>query len=161
MELLKLNIIEQNALIRLSPSLRKSAVDRLRQYYALLFHPDITGSYDSPLASINANLDDLEKGVYKTSPDNKTDISLVNKLKEQIKQYEAQIKQLKSELWKKQDYINKAWLESNLSKKDGEKIILSTLKCLRCGHEWIPRRHAEPKVCPWCKSFSWNKPKWK
>ena len=117
MELLKLNNIEQNALIKLSPSMRKSAVDRLRQYYALLFHPDITGSYNSPLAGINANLDNLERGIYKTSPDNKTDISLVNKLKEEIKQCEAQIKQLKAEIWNKQSYINEVGLGINKKNK--------------------------------------------
>lgn len=38
---------------------------------------------------------------------------------------------------------------------------LPTLKCLRCGHDWIPRRPQEPKKCPRCASPYWNKPKWK
>lgn len=38
---------------------------------------------------------------------------------------------------------------------------LPTLKCLRCGHYWYPKRPALPKVCPKCKSPYWNKPKWK
>lgn len=41
------------------------------------------------------------------------------------------------------------------------KFELPTLKCLRCGHTWIPRRPKEPKVCPKCNSPYWNKPKWK
>lgn len=34
-------------------------------------------------------------------------------------------------------------------------IKIQTLKCLRCGHEWIPRK---PKVhvCPACHSYKWN-----
>jgi len=31
-------------------------------------------------------------------------------------------------------------------------------KCLRCGHEWIPRVK-KPKVCPRCKLFDWDKKK--
>jgi predicted Zn-ribbon and HTH transcriptional regulator len=42
-----------------------------------------------------------------------------------------------------------------------KRIELPTLKCLRCGHEWVPNRPVEPKVCPKCKSPYWNKPKWK
>lgn len=38
---------------------------------------------------------------------------------------------------------------------------LPTLKCLRCGHSWIPRRPLKPKVCPKCNSPYWDKPKWK
>ncbi len=38
---------------------------------------------------------------------------------------------------------------------------LPTLECLRCGHNWIPRRPVKPKVCPKCTSPYWNKPKWK
>jgi hypothetical protein len=38
---------------------------------------------------------------------------------------------------------------------------LPKLKCLRCGHEWIPRRPIKPKVCPKCTSPYWDKPKWK
>ena len=32
------------------------------------------------------------------------------------------------------------------------------LKCLRCGHEWIPRVEV-PKSCPRCISYQWQKPK--
>lgn len=38
---------------------------------------------------------------------------------------------------------------------------MPTLKCLRCGHVWIPRRPRQPKKCPRCASPYWNKPKWK
>lgn len=40
-------------------------------------------------------------------------------------------------------------------------IELPTLRCLRCGHTWIPRKPAPPKNCPRCISPYWNKPKWK
>ena len=40
-------------------------------------------------------------------------------------------------------------------------IELPTLKCLRCGHEWIPRQPKKPKYCARCNSPYWNKPKWK
>ncbi|MFX1537133.1 MAG: hypothetical protein ACFFDI_23220 [Promethearchaeota archaeon] len=32
------------------------------------------------------------------------------------------------------------------------------MRCMRCGHEWIPRT-AKPKHCPRCNSPYWNKPK--
>ena len=34
--------------------------------------------------------------------------------------------------------------------------------CERCGHRWLPNSlHTteEPKVCPKCKSYYWNKPR--
>lgn len=34
---------------------------------------------------------------------------------------------------------------------------LTKLKCLRCGHTWIPRQQKEPKTCPKCRSPYWNK----
>lgn len=40
-------------------------------------------------------------------------------------------------------------------------LSLPTLKCLRCGHSWYPKKPVLPKVCPKCKSPYWNKPKWK
>ena len=33
------------------------------------------------------------------------------------------------------------------------------LRCLRCGHEWFPRRAQKPKVCRSCGSRDWDKPK--
>lgn len=40
-----------------------------------------------------------------------------------------------------------------------ETMKLPVLKCKRpgCGHSWIPRRPALPKVCPKCKQDDWNK----
>ena len=32
-----------------------------------------------------------------------------------------------------------------------------SLKCKRCGHDWIQRGIELPKVCPRCKSPYWNK----
>lgn len=31
--------------------------------------------------------------------------------------------------------------------------------CERCRHQWTPRKHEEPKVCPKCKSAYWNTPR--
>jgi len=36
---------------------------------------------------------------------------------------------------------------------------LKRYKCLRCEHEWHPRKDKQPIVCPECKSPYWNKPK--
>ena len=32
-------------------------------------------------------------------------------------------------------------------------------RCERCGHEWVPRTGAVPRVCPKCKSAYWDVPK--
>lgn len=40
-------------------------------------------------------------------------------------------------------------------------MIYEMFRCLRCGHYWDRRNEDEkekPKVCPRCKSFSWDKP---
>lgn len=37
--------------------------------------------------------------------------------------------------------------------------MLPRYKCLRCGHEWIPRSDERPRICPKCKSAYWDKPK--
>jgi len=34
-------------------------------------------------------------------------------------------------------------------------------KCLRCDHEWVPRRQRKPRLCPACRSPRWNKEKGK
>lgn len=34
-------------------------------------------------------------------------------------------------------------------------IKLNYLKCLKCGHEWLPRGD-KVYVCPKCKSYKWN-----
>jgi primosomal protein N' len=31
-----------------------------------------------------------------------------------------------------------------------------TLKCLKCGYEWIPRKADRPKECPDCKRRNWD-----
>lgn len=31
------------------------------------------------------------------------------------------------------------------------------LECLRCGHEWMPRKKKTPKMCPKCNSPYWNR----
>jgi len=33
-----------------------------------------------------------------------------------------------------------------------------TCKCLRCGNEWESIKD-NPKVCPRCKSYAWDKPR--
>jgi len=37
------------------------------------------------------------------------------------------------------------------------KIEIPYLKCIRCGHKWIPRSSNIPKVCPKCNSPYWDK----
>lgn len=39
------------------------------------------------------------------------------------------------------------------------KINIPLLKCLRCGHEWLPRQNKRPMICPKCKSAYWDQPK--
>lgn len=36
-------------------------------------------------------------------------------------------------------------------------IIIQTLSCSRCGHQWVPR--IITKQCPRCKTFNWNQDK--
>ena len=36
-----------------------------------------------------------------------------------------------------------------------EHLIIQTVKCLRCGHEWVPRT-PEPQQCPRCGSRKWT-----
>lgn len=38
------------------------------------------------------------------------------------------------------------------------KVKVTELTCLRCGHKWIPRQ-AIVYVCPKCKNAKWNVPK--
>ena len=35
---------------------------------------------------------------------------------------------------------------------------LTKLSCTKCPHTWFPRTPKKPKVCPKCKSESWDKP---
>jgi len=36
-----------------------------------------------------------------------------------------------------------------------EKIVLTKLKCKRCGHEWVARVE-KVRMCPKCKSAYWD-----
>ena len=36
---------------------------------------------------------------------------------------------------------------------------LTTLHCLRCGHDWYPRIPETPKQCPKCRSPYWDSPR--
>jgi predicted Zn-ribbon and HTH transcriptional regulator len=37
-------------------------------------------------------------------------------------------------------------------------VFLKGCRC-RCGHEWLPRNKEEkPRVCPKCKSATWDRP---
>ena len=40
-------------------------------------------------------------------------------------------------------------------------IHLTTLKCERCGHAWIPRKPEKPQTCPKCRSPYWHTKRWK
>lgn len=42
--------------------------------------------------------------------------------------------------------------------RDRELKII-TLKCLRCGHEWTPRKATLPRTCPNCGSPYWDRPR--
>ena len=42
-----------------------------------------------------------------------------------------------------------------------KELRLPSLRCLRCGHTWIPRKAQTPKWCPKCNSPYWNRLKWK
>lgn len=37
-------------------------------------------------------------------------------------------------------------------------IKIHRLKCLKCGHEWAPRK-SKVRMCPKCKNLRWNEPK--
>ncbi len=38
-------------------------------------------------------------------------------------------------------------------------IVITELRCLRCGGTWIPRKAKMPGYCPKCNSPYWNKPR--
>lgn len=40
-----------------------------------------------------------------------------------------------------------------------DKITLSTLTCLKCGHTWVPRKPELPLTCPKCRQAGWNRPR--
>lgn len=38
-------------------------------------------------------------------------------------------------------------------------ITVKGYKCLRCSHEWIPKKQQYPKVCAKCHSPYWDTPR--
>ena len=38
-------------------------------------------------------------------------------------------------------------------------MSLPKYKCLRCDHEWVPRKEGKPIKCPKCQSPYWDKPR--
>lgn len=38
-------------------------------------------------------------------------------------------------------------------------MMIEELECLKCGNKWYPRTPKKPKMCPACKSRSWEKMK--
>jgi len=38
------------------------------------------------------------------------------------------------------------------------KIKIKKIRCLQCGHSWVPRKE-EIKKCPRCQSMEFDKPK--
>jgi len=43
-------------------------------------------------------------------------------------------------------------------KVGGNAMKLKKLKCVKCGHEWIPRKE-DVRQCPKCKTAYWAKSK--
>ncbi len=38
-------------------------------------------------------------------------------------------------------------------------ITLTTLRCLKCRYEWIPRKPGRPLTCPKCRQAGWDRPR--
>lgn len=38
-------------------------------------------------------------------------------------------------------------------------VVLTQCHCLRCNHDWYPRKPGLPKTCPNCRSVYWNEPR--
>ncbi len=36
-------------------------------------------------------------------------------------------------------------------------VVVKKLRCLRCGHEWIPNKTEKPRLCPACHSPYWDR----
>jgi predicted Zn-ribbon and HTH transcriptional regulator len=36
-------------------------------------------------------------------------------------------------------------------------LAILTRECLKCKHKWVLRKPLEPKICPRCKSFYWDR----
>lgn len=39
------------------------------------------------------------------------------------------------------------------------KVLLHGFQCIRCNHQWFPRKKEVAKVCPKCKSPYWDTPR--
>jgi len=50
-------------------------------------------------------------------------------------------------------------MENNKKEENEDTIILKKYNCVRCNHEWIPRKASKPRVCPNCISAYWNIPR--
>jgi len=48
-------------------------------------------------------------------------------------------------------------ISSGISVESRPGGLMNKIKCKRCGWEWEPRTDAKPKVCPRCKSYSYDK----
>jgi predicted Zn-ribbon and HTH transcriptional regulator len=48
---------------------------------------------------------------------------------------------------------------ATMAAKRARTVTLPIHTCLRCGHEWIPRKQELPKACSKCKSAYWNVPR--
>lgn len=37
-----------------------------------------------------------------------------------------------------------------------KKFILKSCHCVKCGHDWYPRKPQRPFVCPKCHKYTWE-----
>lgn len=42
--------------------------------------------------------------------------------------------------------------------RKGKNVTENHCNCIRCHYTWVPLGGARPKVCPRCKSYSWDQP---
>ena len=50
--------------------------------------------------------------------------------------------------------------ENNSKLGDMSRFRVFTIECLRCGHEWVPRkRDGDIRICPRCKSYLFDRPR--
>jgi DNA-directed RNA polymerase subunit RPC12/RpoP len=43
--------------------------------------------------------------------------------------------------------------------EDTNTFTLPVVKCLKCNHEWSPRKSGRPTLCPECKNRAWDEPR--
>lgn len=49
---------------------------------------------------------------------------------------------------------------SDETKEYETEVVVNGLRCIRCGHSWIPRKAGErPLTCPKCHSSYWHRPR--